>query len=427
MLARRRRSPATGRRCPPSTGRGALPVPPRHTGCTGRAEGARSLLSTLAGSVITVTGVAFSITIVSLQLASTQFGPRMLRNFMRDISNQLVLAVLVATFVYCLLVRTVRGADGPSADQFVPSISITVGLLLAVCSIGALVYFIHHMSAAIQADNVVAAVAADLNRAIDALFPARLGGETPTPPSEARAPAPGEAEGVVVAASASGYLQAIDADRLLPLLAERDRAGRIEHRPGRFVIEGDGLMVVWPAARLDEEVIPALRKAFVLGRQRTLTQDAEFGFDQLAEIAVRALLPGINDPATATACLDRLGAALCRVARRLLPSPCRFDREGRLRIVTTSVTFPDVVHAAFDRIRQNARGSVPVLIRLVEVVAIVARQAPPDELRRALLRQVTMVGRAGRELPEPSDREAVGRRVRAAEQALALESLAATR
>ncbi len=136
-------------------------------------DGARAVLSTIAGSMITVAGVVFSVTIVALSLASNQFGPRLLRNFMRDRGNQIVLGTFVATYLYCLLVmRTVQGMDG---SQFVPHLSVTVAILMAVASLGVLIYFIHHVAVSIQAPELIANVAHELHEAIDRLFPEELG------------------------------------------------------------------------------------------------------------------------------------------------------------------------------------------------------------------------------------------------------------
>src|SRR5690349_8302143 len=136
---------------------------------TGGAEGASLVLSTVAASMITIAGGVFSMTLVALSLASSQLGPRLLRNFMRDTATQVVLGTFISTFVYCLLVlRTIRRADEVA---FVPHLSVTVGLLMAVSSLGVLIYFIHHVAVSIQADEVIARVAADLFEGIERLFP----------------------------------------------------------------------------------------------------------------------------------------------------------------------------------------------------------------------------------------------------------------
>ncbi|MDV2993798.1 MAG: hypothetical protein N4J56_003452 [Chroococcidiopsis sp. SAG 2025] len=134
---------------------------------TGGANGAREVLSSVAGSVISVAATAFSITIVALQLAASNYSPRLLRNFMQDTGNQLVLGTFIGTFIYCLLVlRTVRG-DGDDYDSFVPQLAVTVGILLALASIGVLIFFIHHASTIIQASHIIMEASHDLHQAID--------------------------------------------------------------------------------------------------------------------------------------------------------------------------------------------------------------------------------------------------------------------
>ena len=140
---------------------------------TGGPEGARAVLSTIAASMITVAGVTFSITIVALTLASQQFGPRLLKNFLRDLGNQIVLGTFVSTYLYCLLVlRTVRGSD---AEEFVPHLAVTVGVVLAILSLGVLIFFIHHVATSIQASRIIANVANDLELAIERMFPDAIG------------------------------------------------------------------------------------------------------------------------------------------------------------------------------------------------------------------------------------------------------------
>ena len=186
-------------------------------------EGSRAVLSAVAGSMMTIASVTFSITIVALQLASSQFGPRLLRNFMRDRGNQVALGTFIATFTYCLLVlRTVNGTED---EQFVPHISVTVGLVLALASLGVLIYFIHHAAESIQAENVIAAVSRDLHQAIDRLYPECLGQEPPSPApgcGQRTSPRASSASPGAIAAPRSDYLQAIDVERLLRLAKERD-------------------------------------------------------------------------------------------------------------------------------------------------------------------------------------------------------------
>jgi uncharacterized membrane protein len=376
-------------------------------------EGSRAVLSTVAGSMMTITSVTFSITIVALQLASSQFGPRLLRNFMRDRGNQVSLGTFIATFAYCLLIlRTVNGTEG---QQFVPHISVTVGLLLALTSLGVLIYFIHHAAASIQVENVIATVSRDLDQAIARLYPECLGAGPSGRTQEETArdvPAGLDRESRPVAAPWSGYLQTIDVDRLLGVAREHDLVIHVSRRPGKFLIAGGDLARAWPGDRVDDEVVGAIQGAFYLGPTRTLTQDIEFAIDQLVEIAVRALSPGVNDPFTAINCVDRLGASLVVLAGKEIPSAYRYDDE-RLRIVVDTSTIRGIVNAAFDQIRQAARNDAAVTIRLLETIAAVAAQARNDDLRAALRRQAEMVHRGGQEaLPEEWDRREADERFR---------------
>lgn len=361
----------------------------------GDADGARTLMATIIGSMITVVSVVFSITIVSLTLASGQFGSRLLRMFMRDRGNQLVLAVFIATFVYSLLVmRSVRGSD---AVQFVPYISVTLAVLLVLTSVGLLIYFIHHVSMSIQADQVVDSVASEVNESIQRLFPDQLGkSRAALAPGDAEPPPrrfPGEAS--VVSAQREGYLQALDTERLMRVAKAHDLQMMLPLRPGAFVSEGTPIVLAWPSTRVSEEVEKALLQTFVLGRHRTLTQDAEHGVDQLVEIAVRALSPGINDPFTALSCLDRLGAILDRLAGKHFPSASRYDDQGHLRMVADTTSFATFVDCALDLIRENAAASPAVLLRTLDIVCRVAASARTAEQRTVLRRHAHLIHERG--------------------------------
>jgi uncharacterized membrane protein len=372
----------------------------------GGAEGARSLLSAVAGSIITVVGLAFSITIVSLQLAAAQLGPRLLRSFVRDRGNQVVLATFVATFVYCLVVlRTVRGRDGLTEGIFVPHLAVTGALVLALTSVALLIYFIHHASISLQADRVIAAVAEDLDGALDALFPERLGQEEPVadpPPNLPRG------DGAPVTATASGYVTGVDGDALLRAAGEADVLIRLVRRPGDFAIAGEPLAWVVPGARLSDDLAGAVAGAILLGPERTLVQDAFFGIEQLVEIAQRSLASDHIDPTTARRCIDRLAGAVARVGDRRLPSAYRRDDVGVVRVVAPAVTFADFVSAAFTPIRLHGDGSRAVTLHLLEAFARLAALRQPRELHLALLGEAMAIHRGlPRAFPDPADRAAV--------------------
>jgi uncharacterized membrane protein len=377
-------------------------------------EGSRALLSAVAASMMTIASVTFSITIVALQLASSQFGPRLLRNFMRDPGNQVAIGTFISTFTYCLLVlRTVNGTED---EQFVPHISVTVALILALLSLAVLIYFIHHAAESIQAENVISAVSRELHQAIDKLYPAEIGqnqaNAKPRGP-EALLPARFDNDSRAIASPRSDYLQAIDVERLMRLTDERDLVLAIEERPGKFCFQGETLVRVGPRQRIDDETEDAIRGSFYFGPRRTLSQDIEFAIDQLVEVAVRALSPGVNDPFTAINCVDRLGAALCTLTEREIPSNYRCNDDGVLRIVADASTPAGIVDATFNQIRQAARTNVAVTLRMLETIVAVARHTQDGDFREALARQAKAIhlgSQAG--LDDPSDRQDADQRYR---------------
>lgn len=375
-------------------------------------EGSRAVLSTIAGSMMTIISVAFSITIIALQLASSQFGPRLLRNFMRDRVNQAALGTFIATFTYCLLVlRTVNGTED---ERFVPHLSVALALLLALTSLGMLIYFFHHSAASIQADNVIAEVSLELHHAIDRLYPECLGQGDPggdRSMDRRDLPADFEQASCPVLSRQGGYIQAIDVDRLLSLAVESDLIIQVSRRPGKFIIAGGELARVWPRSRASDKLAESVQEAFYLGSQRTLTQDVEFAIDQLVEIAVRALSPGVNDPFTAIASVDRLGEALCTLAGRKMPSPFRYDDAGRLRAVTDVSTIPGIVDSAFHQIRQASRGNAAVTFRLLETIAEVAGRTRHPSFLAALLRHAGLIyDNSQVTISDPTDRNEAGDR-----------------
>ncbi len=345
--------------------------------------------------MITIAGVVFSITIVALTLASSQFGPRLLRNFMRDPGNQISLGTFIATFLYCLFVM--RSVKGGGPDQvFVPFLSITVALFLAVASLGILIYFIHHVAVSIQAPHVVALVSADLHDAITRLFPGRIGDEqkqTNDRHGEDDIPAAFENEGLPVLASHRGYVQAIDVEKLMELAKKANVLIRVERRPGHFVAKGSSLATAWPTHHVRKELHEQIQKTFILGLQRTQEQDITYAIDQLVEIAVRALSPGINDPFTALGCIDSLGDALCQFSECVVPSPYHYDEQGVLRVIAFPVTFRDMTESSFSQIRRYGRSDVSVTMRLLEILALIAKFARRENDRQVLREQAMMIQR----------------------------------
>ncbi len=386
---------------------------------TGGPQGARAVLSTIASSMITVAGVTFSITIVALTLASQQFGPRLLRNFLRDLGNQIVLGSFISTFLYCLLVlRTVRGNDD---SQFVPHLAVTVGVALAMLSLAVLIYFIHHVATSIQASQVIANVAGELEGAIARIFPDDIGDGAaaleapPLPPEAARRPDTAR----TVRATTTGYVQAVDSARILALASKQDRTIRIDVRPGAFVRIATPLASLWPAPEPADACDGPILEAFIVGADRTGAQDAGFFVNQLVELAVRALSPGINDPGTACTCIDRLEQALCQLAGRRIPSAYRYDDDGTLRVVAAPMTFASLLDLAFADIGRYGSSSVSVMSRLLEAVRDLAGCVRREEDRLALVRHAEIIaGRARHGCAQETDRALIDDLHRAALDAL---------
>ena len=363
---------------------------------TGGADGARALLSTIAGSMVTVAGVGFSITIVALVLASTQFGPRLLGLFMRDLTSQGTLGIFVATFTYCILVlRTIRGPD-EVGGAFVPQVAMTIAIAITLVSVAVLVYFFHHVAVTIQAPTLVATVAHDLDDAIDHLVATGMGKAGPAPSPDA---VPDPVRDGRIAAGADGYVQVIDDASLYEQALRRDLCIRILTRPGLFVVAANPILAVVPEGALaDPSLRRGLREAVIIGDIRTAEDDIEFSVRQLVEVALRALSPAINDPFTAMAAVDWLGAALARLAMEEWPPRYRYDDSGVLRVVAEIPTFGGVAHTIFSRIRHYGGTSPVVLNRLLEAVAAFGPHVR-DPADRDLVRDETeAVLRIGRKL-----------------------------
>ena len=353
---------------------------------SGSPDAARQILSSLAAAIITVVGVVFSVMIVTLTLASSQFGPRMLRTFIRDRSTQLTLGTFVATFFYAMLALISTGAT------FVPHLSVTIALALTAIDLGVLIYFIRHTATAIQLPEVIASIARDLAEAIDA--------EAATParrPGIGNGPAPDvlqarlDSDGRVVAAPASGYLRFIRHATLVRIAAEYDAVIRLHHRPGHFLTQGHPMATVWPPDVTDE-IGRRLAGVHITGPLRTLSQDVAFGIDQLVEIAIRALSPAVNDTFTALTCVDWIGDSLCQIAVAWHPHVYHRDDRGEIRLITAPVSYERLVQRSFEKVRQAASGMPAVLIRQLDALHKVMAVAPPGRTQ-VLVDQADMIQR----------------------------------
>jgi uncharacterized membrane protein len=337
---------------------------------------------------------------------------------MRDRITQIVLGVFVATFLYCLLVlRTIRGQDH---EPFVPQISVTVGVVLSLISLSLLIYFIHHVSISIHIGEIISRVQDELLAAIDEVFPETLGQgivEAPHNKEQTINLPDFVNDGVPVLAEASGYLEAVDDDKLLELTKSNGFVVRLDIQPGDFVLPKQTVMMVGPKNQVDDEAIAALRGSLLLGSQRTPVQDVMFALERQADIAIRALSPGINDPLTAIDCLERLTEALDRLAARRLPSAHRFDDKGNLRVVAAAVSFTDLLAASIGLVREYTRDSAIVTIKVIDVLARLAQRARRDADRQALREQLNAIACCPHEQLSIYDRERVRTSVECAQEA----------
>ncbi|MET9489747.1 DUF2254 domain-containing protein [Nocardia sp. NPDC006630] len=369
----------------------------------GTPDAARQVLTAIAAAIITVVGVVFSITIVALTLASTQFGPRMLRNFIRDRGTQLTLGTFVASFVYAIATLVSVGAD------FVPHISTTVAIASMVLDLAVLIYFIHHIAMAIQLPNVIAGIAGEVSLAVETARARRPVGIAQGPAADDLLTRLRES-GAQVRIESSGYLQYIRYEKLVRMAASADAVIHLPLRPGHFLTEGQVVAYVWPPEAA-APIAANFARGHVAGPTRTLTQDISFGIDQIVEIALRALSPAVNDTFTGLTCIDWLGDCLSRIAADWNPDPIHRDRHGYVRVIATQVSYERLVQRAFEKIRQAGVGMPAVMIRQLDALTEIAEHASDSHRRRVLIEQAAMIERAAREsLTDQSDLADVLRR-----------------
>ncbi len=364
---------------------GWLALWPRVFGAS--AEGARGMLSTIAGSMMTVVGVTFSMILVTLTLASSQYTSRILRNFVRNRVTQVVLGLFASVFTYCLIVlRTIRGGE---ENGFVPSLAVTVAVLFAIGGIGVLIFFIHHIAASIQASSIIASVAGETIESIDRLFPDKFGEELEGGDEGQSSPI-AKRQWQSVCASKSGYIQSLDNATLLRVAREEKTVVRMERGIGEFVVQGTPLVSLMRDEAPGDGLCAELHNAYGIDRYRTVEQDAGFGIRQLVDMALRALSPGINDTTTAVMCVDYLTAILTRLAARDIAASHRYE-DGELRVITIGPSFASLVAESFDQIRGSAEGNLAIMLRLLGALETIGSATESMTRKRILLVQAQCI------------------------------------
>jgi len=337
---------------------------------------AQVILGGIAASTMTVVAIVFAILLMTLTLASMQFSPRIIVSFIRDGVTQWTLGIFLGTFCYCMAaLPTARSSPKP----FAPVATVLGAMLLALISVGWLLFFIHHIAHAISVSHIIDRIATETEGIIDELMPSPYREIRLAPADDADAtwdsPLPSES---------SGYIRFVDIQRLVALAKASHVKVRVIRRVGQFVPAGTPLLAIYKGARLNPSARAEFLNAIDLGPSRTLQQDLEFGMLQIVDIALRAISPAVNDPSTGITCVDHLSRLLIRVASREPATRLFYDPPGILRVSIQWATFDHMLDTAFDQIRMYARGDVAVSLRLLRALGDIAITTTDASIRAAL-------------------------------------------
>lgn len=367
------------------------------------ADSGRSILSTISGAMIGVAGTVFSVTLVALTLASSQFGPRLIKNFMYVRLNQVVLGSYVSTYLYCLFVlNSIKESD---EYTFIPMLSILFAIIAAVVNIILLIVFIHQIATSIQADKVISDISEVISHQVKTLFPKKTGDQLDDEKTIAVDNIKSKYFNTVpVKSQRSGYLQFIDNESLLRAVCSFDGLIELYFRPGDHLVEDIEIGKLYSNEDLGKEQLESVSRQFVIGKTKVANQDLEYSIHQMVEIAARALSPGVNDPYTAIACIDNLTATLCHLSQISFPSKYQIDEEKNLRIIADTLDFEGVLDVSFNQIRQFSAGSTAVIIRLMEALITINAFAKKESYKKAIFKHAKMVLNIGKEsLKEEND------------------------
>jgi uncharacterized membrane protein len=379
----------------------------------GTSDDARTLLIGIAGTMVTVIALLLGLTVVALQLSSTQFSPRLLRNFLRDRPNQVVLSVFVATFAYSAAGLYTVGVSGGSRTGTFPRLAVSGALVLLFVSLGLLVYFADHLVHSLQVDAIMRVVERSTLAVIrDGLFPGTQ--DAPEVPQWA----------VPVASQRSGYVQSVRPGRLLAEAAGHRVCLRLRPRIGEHVVAGTTLAWIWAASPRDPApdprvFLPVLREGVRIGFERTLEQDAALGIRQLVDVACKALSPAVNDPYTAVQAVDHLSVIFCALAQRPLGN--HVVRDGNGAVIIPGRRFPDYLAVMCGLIRRYGSREPTVAHALLRLLGNCAAVAGDDPERRAAIEEQAgiVIADAERVVAQPADLALAHAEAEAVRQAVA--------
>ncbi len=352
-----------------------------------KAEGASGMISTIAGSMMSVVGVTFSITLVALTLASNQYTSRILRNFMKSRFTQVAIGTFAGIFTYCLIVlRTIRSGDEGS---FVPSLAVFFGFILALGGVLVFIFFIHHIASSIQASSIIASVAHETMTAIDRLFPDEPEHGHDKEDNQATQALP-ELNWYAIPSTKTGYIQSIDNAKLMRVARDKKTIVRMECGIGEFVFQDNALASLAMNQPPNQATIASLQATFSISLHRVVEQDPDFGIRQIVDIALKALSTGVNDVTTAIMCMDYLTAILARLAPRPIPSLHRYEK-GELRVIAKGPNFESLLDESFDQIRANAKNNVAIITRMIHALQTLDGLTTDPYRRGALREQVQWI------------------------------------
>jgi len=360
------------------------------------AQVAQVILSVIATSIMTVVSIVFAILLMTLTLASMQFSPRILISFVRDRGTQWTLGIFLGTFSYCVAaLPAARSMPHP----FAPVVTVLGAMLLALICVGWLLFFIHHISRAINVNHIVDRIARETEQVIDELMP------HPRPSHYRPAPAvlaPDEPEFPILN-EVSGYIRFIESRRLTDFARLHQLRVRVTRRVGHFVPAGVPLLMVSRRSRLHRDRAVELTGAFDIGPMRTMQQDVEFGVIQIVDIALRAISPAVNDPSTAISCIDQLTRILIRWLSRFPPESMIFNPPHVLRVVLPWIDLEGLLNTAIEQIRAYATTDAAVSLRLLRLLHDVAVTVENDALRLRIVERGARVVEGCRGRLPPDD------------------------
>ncbi len=382
----------------------------------GTNEVARDIASNLLAGMMTIASLVFSITMVVLTLAASQFGPRLVRSFMAKGFTQFVLGTYLGTIIYCLIVVFALGQRPADDLMSMPSLSGAVALV-AFC-VFLLALFLHGLARSIDTETLVETVGREVDGQILKL-PENGGPASSGTPARRRDRPKAVDHGKCFGTRQSGYVQAVELEEMVHLAAANDATVGLLFRAGDYVAAGGQTIVVAPRERASDDLADRIRNLIVIGHRRTPVQDPEFSIRHLVEIAVRALSPGINDPYTAAAVVDRLSSSLSLAMARRLPGGEHEDDRGALRVMIEAPSWKSLVGAAFNQIRQNGSSKPLVVIHMLGAIARIADHARVVDQVEPLGAQLqAIVRQALPQTPEKIDASEIKERAKAAQRAL---------